>query len=177
MLIPHYQIKTPEAFKEYLSVYIPLVLNVAQTYDVQLDNEEYKCDHIGFQVLSKEEFDAVSEILSTYSRLIHNNIIHERRNRVYEFNDPLTVGGMNVPRIEIFEPKPSADIGKLKAGVEHIAFFAENYDELFERFQSEKLPIDKHAAFEDGSKFFKTTLINMVEIEFRNDFLGVSQNQ
>jgi hypothetical protein len=84
MLIDYYPTKSQEKLKAYLEVYIPLITQVAGTFDVDLQTDGFAGDHIGLQVLSKEEF-------------------------------------------------------------------------------------------EDGSKFFKTKLVNLVEIEFRNDCLGVKQ--
>jgi len=174
MLIDHYQIKTPKKLKNYLKVYIPLVLNIANSFDINLTEKQFEGDHLGLQVISEYEFDNANCTLLEYAKLIHDSVIHNRRNRVYEFNNPIVVDGISVPRIEIFEPKPGADISKLKPGVEHIAFMTNEYEKLLSSFERNSLPIDKKKVFEDGSKFFKTKLVNLVEIEFRNAFLGVS---
>lgn len=123
------------------------------------------------QVLNAEEFDESSKILSGYATLVHDHIIHDRRNRVYKFESPLEIGVIEIQSIEIFEPKPNADANTLKPGIEHMAFKVNEYDIFFEWFKQQGHPIDKSSDM-DGSKFFKTKLVDMVEIEFRNDFLG-----
>lgn len=175
MLLKYYSLNFPEELKDYLEAYLPLVKNIAEKYSVDLESNQFQADHLGVQVLSSEEFDQASEMLSAYSSLIHDNIIHERRNRVYQFNDPITASNLSLPRIEIFEPKPDAELRKLKPGIEHVAFMANDYDNLLANFKSNNYPIDKENTFDDGSKFFKTSLVNLVEIEFRNDFLGVKK--
>ncbi|MDQ5981527.1 MAG: hypothetical protein QG570_276, partial [Patescibacteria group bacterium] len=77
---------------------------------------------------------------------------------------------IEIQSIEIFEPKPTADISKLKPGIEHIAMKVDRFDELEEYFAKNKLPIDKSVQMND-SRFFKTKFINLVEIEFRNNYL------
>jgi len=167
----YYPIKTLHQLKEYLKVYVPLVKNVAESFSIKLTEDRFRGDHIGLQVLSKKEFDKCHKLLLPYSEVIHNAIIHKRRNRVYQFKKPLKVDGVVIPRIEIFEPKPEAVIRKLKAGIEHIAFVVKNYDRFLLACKKRKVPIDKEIEI-GSSKFFKTSLLNLVEIEFRNNQLG-----
>ena len=126
--------------------------------------------HLGIQVISSEEFDAVHRSIMTYAEVINEGNIHERRNNVYRLNEFIVTGGIELQSIEIFEPKPNADISKLKTGFEHIAMKVDKYDELENFFKQNNLPIDKSVDLGD-SKFFKTKFINLVEIEFRNGYL------
>lgn len=128
------------------------------------------------QITSKEEFNNVSKTLLTYSQLIHDRVIHNRRNRVYQFKETIVIFDISIPRIEIFEPKPGAEIKKLKPGIEHIAFKVDDYKSFINEFKKRNIPIDKEAEYEKGSFFFKTKLIDLVEIEFRNDFLGIKKS-
>jgi len=173
VLVDYYQIKSSKELQAYLDKYIALVKNVAGTFDVNLTEARFKCDHLGMQVLSSDEFDQVSELLSKYSKVTRDNIIHDRRNRIFQFNTAFNIAGIEIPRIEIFEPKPNADSKTLKLGIEHISFKVEDYDEFLSKFEKQGHPIDKKGVFDDGSKFFKTMFVNVVELEFRNDFLGV----
>ncbi len=175
MLVDYYAIKDPAQLENFLRVYVPLVVNVAKNLGIDLTEEQFAGDHLGVQVLSKKEFDQCGDWLLKYASLIHDQMIHERRNRVYAFNHSFVIQGIQVPRVEIFEPKPGADLRKLKPGVEHMAFMTRNYDDFLSQCMKRKMPIDKQLEFDDGSKFFKTRLVNLVEIEFRNDFLGVAK--
>lgn len=112
-----------------------------------------------------------------YCTLVHNGTIHNRRNRVYQFNNPITAYDTVIPRIESFEPKPEADIRKLRPGIEHIAYKVDDYDKFFSDCKTSDLPIDKSTTDDEGSKFFKTRFLNCVEIEFRNDYLKVKKNE
>lgn len=173
MLYQYYCVDNPLSLKKYIDSYIPLVLTVAQNFKIDLTDSRFSGDHLGLQVLSAEEFDKVDKLLLSYSNLIHDNVIHERRNRVYQFNQPIESSGVNIKSIEIFEPKPNADLKKLKPGIEHIAFVAGEFDKVANHFKSNLLPVDKFVEYPNGEKFFKTSLVNMVEIEFRNGFLGL----
>lgn len=166
-----YPIHSTEEIEKYLAPYLKLVLFNLKQYNIDLNAISGSGDHIGLQVLSSQEFDDCHGILLKNSELIHDHVIHDRRNRVYHFKTPPQASDIIVPRIEIFEPKPNANIGKLRAGIEHVAFTVENYDEFLSDCQKRGIPIDKTNNL-DGSKFFKTTFVNGIEIEFRNDQLG-----
>jgi hypothetical protein len=168
----YYPIQSIKVFREYLDAYLPLIIFGAKQYELNLNTFKISGDHLGLQVLSRDEFDKCHEILLKIADLIHDSVIHNRRNRVYRFNDMPKSNSISVPRIEIFEPKPSANISKLRPGIEHIAFMMDGYDNFVLECKKKNVPIDKEVSFEDGSKFFKTTFVNGIEIEFRNDELG-----
>lgn len=171
MLLNYYPVKTREELQAYLDAYMQIVLNVADSFAINLATANFVGDHLGLQVLSGEEFDETHKLLSNYSTMVKDSVIHDRRNRVYKFLSPLqTVSGVTFAGIETFEPKPTADLKKLKPGIEHCAFKVLDYDNFYADAQSRNIPIDKSVEM-DGSKFFKTSFVNLVEIEFRNDFL------
>jgi len=174
-LLKFYFIDSSQKLQSWLEVYLPLVKQVAREFQIKLDDKRFSADHLGLQVISKQEFDNCDELLLKYCALVHDGIIHNRRNRVYQFNNPITSDGILIPRIESFEPKPEADIRKLRPVIEHIAFKVEDYENFFSDCKTNDLPIDKSMADEEGSKFFKTKFLNCVEIEFRNDYLKVSK--
>ena len=167
----NYPIQSNKELNTFLNSYIDSALSVAKSLNINLQGKIFSGDHLGLQVLSSEEFDKCHNILLEYAKMIHDTIIHKRRNRIYHFKKLLNVKGIIIPKIEIFEPKPNADITKLRPGIEHIAFYVEGYDNFLEECKKNNVPIDK-AINIDGSKFFKTELINNIEIEFRNDRLG-----
>ena len=134
--------------------------------------EGLKGDHLGLQVLSADEFNQAHELISRFSTLINAGEIHNRRNNIYRFNEPVMSQGISVRGVEIFEPKPNANLRALKPGIEHLAFMVDDFDSYYEQCLNKGVPIDKMLTFDSGSKFFKTKLVNMVEVEFRNDFLG-----
>lgn len=167
----NYPIQSNKELNTFLNSYIEYVLSVAGSLNINLQDEIFLGDHLGLQVLSSEEFDKCHDMLLEYSEMIHDTIIHERRNRIYRFKKPLNIKGITLPKIETFEPKPNADISKLRPGIEHIAFYVKEYDNFLEECKHNNVPIDK-AIDMSGSKFFKTKLIDNIEIEFRNDRLG-----
>lgn len=169
--LENYSIENVEQLRDYLNTYIQTVITVADNLGINLHEKKFSGDHIGLQVLDSNEFDVVSDVLGGYCSLIHDTVIHNRRNRIFEFNQALEVGGIKIPRIEIFEPKPGADMKKLRPGIEHIAFKVDGYDDFLIECQNRKVSIDKIVEH-NGSKFFKTAIFNGVEIEFRNDYLG-----
>lgn len=169
-LTRYYPIKSTDEITEFLHSYFPLVVFTLQKFELNL-NTSIAGDHLGLQALSKDEFDQCHDFLTQYSTLIHDGIIHERRNRVYRFNNAIVTDKYTIPRIEIFEPKPNADITKLRPGIEHIAFTVKNYERFVDLCKDRGVPIDKMVDIA-GSKFFKTRLLNGIEIEFRNDQLG-----
>jgi len=166
-----YPIHSIEELKEYLTPYLKLVLFNLKQYKINLNTINGRGDHIGLQVLLNREFDSCHKILLKNSKLIHDHIIQNRRNRIYRFKNPPQIGDICIPRIEIFEPKPDTNIKKLRAGIEHIAFTVDNYDKFLKSCQKKNIPIDKTNDM-NGSKFLKTTFVNGIEIEFRNDQLG-----
>lgn len=172
MLSIYYPIKTLQDLIDYLDVYGPLVVNTAKRFGIDLTSSNFMGDHLGLQVLSKEEFDAVDQTLLTYATLVHDTVIHERRNRVYRFAQPIKLAcGISFKGIETFEPKPNADLSKLKPGIEHVAFKVTDFAAHLADCQKREVPIDKIGEW-GPSKFFKTSFVNLVEIEFRTDFLG-----
>lgn len=170
-----YPISSPKILTNFLKSYYPLINFVANQFKIDLSNKDFIGDHLGLQVLSSKEFDQCHQTLLKFSKLIHDAIIHNRRNRVYRFNTPLNISGFTMPRIEIFEPKPEADLSKLRPGIEHISFTVSNWQELLKTCQQNNVPIDKVVEDKQG-KFFKTKFINCIEIEFRNDELGEWKN-
>lgn len=171
-LTKYYPIESAAKLAEYLETYLPIVVFIAKMFGVNLRSPEMSGDHLGLQVLNNEEFDKADELIKGYARVVHDTVIHERRNRVYQFNDPMGVLDLTFQSIEIFESKPGADLRRLKAGIEHAAFRVDNFDAFFEKIKAVGVSVDKFADM-NGSKFFKTTLVNLVEIEFRNDYLGI----
>ncbi len=170
MLEQYYFLDTAEKLKTYISKYYELVKLTQEQFGISAQKYHLQGDHIGVQALSATEFNTIDQMLKTYCKLKHAGIIHSRRNNIYVFNTPLDLGEITLRGIEIFEPKPDAIIKKLKPGIEHIAFYTPKFDELYDHATANNIPIDKCVA-ENGSKFFKTQLINMIEIEYRNDFL------
>jgi len=160
-----------DVMQDFLNAYIPLVLRVGKTFLVNLKDARFSCDHLGFQAMSAAEFDASHELLDKYAKLIHAERIHERRNNVYYFNEPFIVDDIVIPKIEVFEPKPDAKKEQLRSGIEHIAFFAKDYDKFLVQCKKKGVLIDKTIDMAN-SKFFKTKIVNTVELEFRNDALG-----
>ncbi len=163
----YYSLESREKLQNYLNVYFPLVENVANSFGIDLYNTEIMGDHLGAQALSAEEFNIIDGLLGRYCSKLHGGVIHNRRNNIYKLNKPLLYKSIEIPLIEIFEPKPEADLSKLKPGIEHISFKVKDYDGFIDWFKVAGHPIDKEVEV-NGSKFFKTKLMNLVEIEFRN---------
>lgn len=173
MNLQYYPIKSQIDLETFVQSYLPLISYQLSVYGIDPIEYGIKGDHLGLQLLSKEEFDNSHKLLIHYSKVINEGVIHKRRNNTYLFNDYIIFNDIEIQSIEIFEPKPDADLNKLKPGIEHIAFYVKEYDKLFDYCVKNNIPIDKSVDY-DGSKFFKTRLINMVEIEFRNDYLWKS---
>ena len=173
MLYKYYSIQSREKLEAYVKRYLEMVRVVLNNFSVDLENNNIEGDHLGVQVISAREFNECSKLLSTYSRLIHDKVIHDRRNRVYEFDRHISTNYLKIPRIEIFEPKPGADIKNLKPGIEHVAFYVKNYFDFVKELKKNDVPIDKEAEYSKGSWFIKTSFLDLVEVEFRNDYLGV----
>lgn len=172
MLLNFYPISSPQKLESYCKVYLPLVLQVASTFGLDLTSQEFTGDHLGLQVLSSEEFDEANKLLLTYSTLVNAGVIHNRRNNIYKFNSPITCAGLTIKGIEIFEPKPTADVNKLKPGIEHIAFKVADFETFSQKLSKSSAPIDKTGTDDEGNMFLKTKLVNMIELEFRSNFLG-----
>lgn len=151
---------------KFTNVYTQLVHQ--ELIRLGLDNQELIPDHNGAFVGSKEEFDSTSEQLLTFSTLIKEITLHNRRVRVFKLNNPLP-GVYKVPKIEIFEPKPEADLKKERFGIEHIAFRVKDFKGLLSQINPDLLAKQGEVG---KSKFAKTKTFNLVEIEFRNDSLG-----
>lgn len=170
-LINYYPIENEARLKKFLDFYIPLVLYAAELFSIDLFDKNFAADHLGLQALSAAEFDRADQLISGYSEIIHDEVIHQRRNRVYRFHAPITSNGLSIKGIETFEPKPGADLQRLKPGIEHLALRVEGFEDFYRDLQNRGVQVDKFVDM-DGSKFFKTKLVNLVEIEFRNDYLG-----
>lgn len=170
MFSSYYSLNSFSELQSFTNVYLPLVESMLLKFNIALFEDELKGDHLGVQVLSSDEFDYVDRALSKYSKVTHRGMIHNRRNNVYKLNISLKYKDIEIGLIEIFEPKPEADIKKLKPGIEHVAFEVKNYEDFLNKFKKSEFPIDKEVEL-SGSKFFKTAFINLVEVEFRNDSL------
>jgi predicted metalloenzyme YecM len=171
MQTKYYSLNTFFDLQSFVNVYLPLVENYTKKIGIEISKDILNGDHLGVQTLSAQEFDEVSNLIMGYSKTIKEGVIHNRRNNIYKFNQPLKYKDIEIPGIEVFEPKPDADIKKLKPGIEHVAFELKDYDIFLTKIKESGFPIDKEVNFDDGSKFFKTAFINLVEIEFRNDSL------
>jgi len=168
-LVDYYFIKNENQLSLYLEKYIPLVLLVAQKFNIDLSNKRFTGDHLGLQVLSNGEFNICDKELLKFSKIIKDGEIHDRKNRLYEFNKPIQIDSITIPFIETFEPKPNSNISKLRAGIEHMAFVVKDYEEFYQECLNKNIPIEKRVDFDDRSSFFKTKFINGVEIEFRTE--------
>lgn len=173
MLEKYYPVHSIAELSAFFESYIPLIKHSLSTFNINLENFGISGDHLGLQVLSGDEFDSVHQLISSYSEVIKEGVIHERRNNTYKLNDFIIADGIELQSIEMFEPKPDAAISKLKPGFEHIAMKVEKYDDLKDYFKRDKLPIDKSVEY-GGSRFFKTKFVNLTEIEFRNSYLWQS---
>ena len=165
-----YPINTIEQVQAFADAYVPLVLHQLKLFQIDLAEFGIKGDHLGLQVLSAEEFDNAHALIATYAQTIRQGEVHNRRNNTYKFNEVITSHGLELQSIEIFEPKPDAIIEKLKAGFEHIALYVQEYDALLNFSQQFELPVGKSLDF-NGSRAFKSKFLNLVEIEFREDYL------
>ncbi len=165
-----YQLNTRHELNEFFAAYLPLVQLALKQFGVSKDRFQLEIDHLGIQVSSGQEFDLVHNSLFTYSTVVNSGIIHGRRNNLYRLNEPIEIDGLILPYLEIFEPKADADVYRLKLGIEHISYYSSRFDELLTHFVENRVPIAKQVDMH-GSKFLKTVFMNLVEIEFRNDFL------
>ena len=170
MLNKYYPINSSQHLNSFFKVYFPTVVNQLSLFGIDAKKFALECDHMGLQVLSSKEFDEVHTKMTKFAKLVHGGKIHSRRNNVYVLGDKPTASGFELQSIEIFEPKPNADLQHLKPGFEHTAFKTNVFGLLEKYFESTNLPIAKRVE-DDRSIFFKTKLVNMIEIEFRTDFL------
>ena len=168
----HYFIETQKQLKEYLTHYVPLVKIVAKSFNIDLSKKRFMCDHVGLQAISKENFDDCDFHIQKYANLTKDGRIHNRRNRLYVLYKPIVIDDIKIVSIETFEPKPNADMSKLRLGIEHIAFVVSNYEEFYQECLNKNIPIEKRVDFGDKTSFFKTKFINGVEIEFRTEALN-----
>jgi len=143
---------------------------MAKLFKIDLADKNIIGDHLGVQVLDNTELIEVSNQLLSYTHLNKEKIIHNRKNRIFKLNESFEVLGITLNNIEVFEPKPDADLKKLKPGIEHVAFSVKNYDSFLLSCQKNNVPIDKIVDAK-GHKFFKTSFVNLVEIEFGNESL------
>lgn len=162
-----YPIESPEQLRSFLQQYLPTVIKAGR--QLILDLREYMPDHLGLQVMNGAEFDEVDKSILRYATLIRDDIIHNRRNRVYRFNKPVGAKNMYFPGIEIFEPKPAVVPATLRPGIEHAAYVVKDLNKIETRLK-EGGPIAKDATYSLG-RFIKTKLIDGVEIEFREKSL------
>lgn len=156
-----------ENIQNFVDSYFETVSSILKIYGVHTD--DILCDHIGGLSHSKQEFEEITKVLSSYTKLIKETELHNRRIRIFKFDQPI-ISKLILPKIEIFEPKPDADIKQLRFGIEHIAFYVKSWDDFKQKYTS-KLPIIKEGSV-DKSLFMKTEVLNTIEIEFRNDKLG-----
>jgi predicted metalloenzyme YecM len=175
VLYNNYQVECLDDLKDFYNLYIPLVRQTLSNYG-SLELFGLHVDHLGLQVASRVEFDLIHEKLLTYCEVVNKGVIHERRNNTYRLQDFIGPTEYKLQSIEMFEPKPGAETNKLKLGIEHIAFVVEDYDGIVDYFTKNNIPVAKTADF-NGSKFFKTIFVNLVEIEFRNDYLWQTLSQ
>lgn len=168
-MIEKYPVQTHEKLRSFLNQYMPTVLRAGEKMGFDLKREDFTPDHLGLQVLNKAEFDAAHKVLSQYATLVHDEVIHERRNRAYRFIAPMQIERISIPGIEIFEPKPNADATLLRPGIEHVAFVTKDPHRVHAQLGDRGL-IAKVASYSLG-KFIKTKLVDGVEIEFREKAL------
>lgn len=168
MIFTSYSLVSYTALQDYLKLYIPLVLHVAKQYEIDLLSVPFECDHIGYQSIGKEDYENCITKLLGFATKISEITLHDRRVAKFKFMEPIKIDKLVIPGIEIFEPKPGADIAKLKAGIEHIAFVnTEDFRAFYDNTLKNNVPVEKYVAGDD-STFFKTKFIDLVEIEFRN---------
>lgn len=152
--------------EKFLANYTKIVSFVVNDFEIRGD---HVCDHIGCLVHNSSEFNLVNSELLRFSKSIKEIVLDNRRAAVFKFNNPIETA-YTVPKIEIFEPKPNIDQKALRFGIEHISFYAPDWEEFYALNRS-RLPIVKEG-YVGNSKFMKTEIINTIEIEFRSDKLG-----
>ncbi len=154
---------------QFLQEYLPRVIQYGINIGLDLKQTDFGADHFGLQVLDKSEFDAAHHALTQYCTLTHEDIIHDRRNNIYQFNYPIEVGGFRFRGIEIFEPKPKVDRTTLRPGIEHVAFVCKDLSKIATRLDAMGL-VAKDATYSRG-RFIKTQLNDGIEIELRDTSL------
>lgn len=163
-----YPIYNLSQLQDFTNVYIPLVLFQLNEFKLAAHLQNVQGDHFGLQVMSSQEFDTAHEIISSYSQTIKQGIIHNRRNNTYKLNSTINTNNIKVWSIEMFEPKPNADLTKLLPGIEHVSLAVDNLDQIYSHFVDNALPVEKFVEY-NGSRFFKTRLTNLVQVEFRDN--------
>jgi predicted metalloenzyme YecM len=169
-MLNHYPLHNTDVLQNYLEAYIPLVQYQLDQFGIDIKRETFHGDHLGLQVLSSQEFDEAHSLITQYAKTIKQGRIHDRRNNTYKLNQFIKAHDVQIQSIEMFEPKPDADLNKLKPGFEHISIFVQDYDNLYTYFVENNLPISKSVDL-NGSRFFKTKFVNLVEVEFRDSYL------
>ena len=114
-----------ENIQRFVDSYFKSVLFMLNTYNIPF--EDVVCDHIGCLLHDSIEFDEVTSELNTYTKLIKSIELHNRRVKVFQLDDPIN-SEFVLPKIEIFEPKPEADLKQLRFGIEHVAFYVKDWD-------------------------------------------------
>lgn len=155
-----------ESLTEDVQRYVRVVANIWAERGLRIEQDTIG-DHIGFQVLSVDDFDTAHKMLLGYSQMTLDHVIHGRRNRCYRFNQAMLASDLHFNGIEIFEPKPAADVQQLRPGIEHIAVCVQDYQRRKENLPRHGIEIAKEADYGAG-RFFKTKLIGNVEVEFRD---------
>ena len=170
----YFSLGTFEELKALAGGYLPLVRVVLGSFGIDTEKEKLVGDHFGVIVTTPEDFDACDKSILGYSELIHSGLVKERRNNIYKFKEPISAGGIVIPKIEIFEYTPKENDRFLKYGLDHVCFKVEDFDIFLAREQEKGIPIERIILgdYGHGGKFFKTKTISNVMIEFRNDALG-----
>lgn len=158
---------TKGALEKFFDIYS---LHTKLSLDYYQLNTPLLGDHIGALPRDSEEFEQISEKLSTFSTLLAERIVHDRRIHIFKLNTPLEANDIVMPKVEIFEPKQDDDIKKLRIGFEHISFYVPQYDQLISQFKKNHTFIKEITV--NSSRIAKTEILNLVEIEFRSDMLG-----
>jgi predicted metalloenzyme YecM len=161
-----YYLGNLQELEEYCNLYFPLITNYSSSIlGLDLSNNTFEGDHLGIQTSSHEEYTHYYNLLSSYMSHNFTNDLHGRKVSIFSFRDEFVSKDISLNGVEIFEPKPKVDIGKIKLGIEHISIITKEYDKTFENI-SRKF-VNKSAEYPEG-RFFKTKFINLVEIEFRD---------
>lgn len=170
-MIKFYPINGIKQLEDFTRYYFGFVNAYSkEIFSIDLKSKALTGDHLGLQVLSANEFDEATQALLKFSTKISSTIIHNRRNNTFKFNKPLVIDKIEIPLIEIFEPKPDADLSRLKPGIEHIAFVVKDFANFYLEHK-DTMPIDKFVE-QNGMKFFKTKFLNLIEIEFDSKSLA-----
>jgi predicted metalloenzyme YecM len=161
-----YYLGNLQELEEYCNLYFPLIINYSRSIlGIDLLDEAFEGDHIGVQTLSHDEYTHYYNLLSSYMSHSFTNDLHGRKVSIFSFKDKFSSHNITLNGIEIFEPKPNVDPGKIKLGIEHISIVCKEYEKTFNEMSGAF--INKSAEYPEG-RFFKTKFTNLVEIEFRD---------